>query len=102
MPACIAALSFHKSGFGFETTGLILMLAANLVDLLPNASISPLTWLVAGAVWGRIELGRVTDATEPDPVMSKVRSSPVYTRFGRPVRPDGGQVSNPYARRHTS
>lgn len=37
------------------TTGVALALAANLVDLLPNASISPVTWLLAGALLGRVE-----------------------------------------------
>ncbi|MFE3838035.1 hypothetical protein [Pseudogemmobacter sonorensis] len=35
---------------------LALMLAFNLVDLLPNATIVPLTWLMAGALLGQAEL----------------------------------------------
>jgi hypothetical protein len=34
---------------------LALMLAVNIVDLLPNASLSPWTWLLAGALLGRAE-----------------------------------------------
>jgi hypothetical protein len=34
---------------------LSLILAINIVDLLPNASLSPFTWLIAGAVLGRTE-----------------------------------------------
>lgn len=35
-----------------------LMLGANLVDLLPNATLVPLTWLLAGALLGHAEMQR--------------------------------------------
>lgn len=38
------------------TSGLSLVLAANLVDLLPNAGLTPITWLMAGALYGRLEV----------------------------------------------
>ncbi len=45
-PACAGALA--------------LMLAVNLVDMLPNATLTPLTWLVAGAILGHTErAGRI-------------------------------------------
>jgi hypothetical protein len=34
---------------------LALIVAINMVDLLPNSSISPWTWLLAGALLGRAE-----------------------------------------------
>lgn len=37
------------------TSGLTLILAANLVDLIPNSSLTPLTWMVAGTVLGALE-----------------------------------------------
>lgn len=36
----------------FVAGGLALMLAANLVDMLPNAAITPVTWLIAGSLTG--------------------------------------------------
>ncbi|KKB83973.1 membrane protein [Devosia limi DSM 17137] len=36
---------------------LALIYAANLFDLLPNATLVPLTWLLAGAILGHAELG---------------------------------------------
>jgi len=39
------------------TVMLALMLVGNLIDNIPNASLTPLTWLLAGALWGRLELG---------------------------------------------
>ncbi|MFV4701615.1 hypothetical protein ACNJUI_21570, partial [Mycobacterium tuberculosis] len=35
------------------TAGLAMMLAINLLDLIPNSSITPLTMLMAGALTGR-------------------------------------------------
>jgi len=40
-----------------------LMLGANLVDLLPNATLVPLTWLLAGALLGHAEAQRVRNRT---------------------------------------
>lgn len=37
------------------TSGLCLVLAANTLDLLPNASVTPILWLMAGALLGRLE-----------------------------------------------
>jgi hypothetical protein len=37
---------------------LALIIAANMIDLLPNASISPWTWLLTGALLGRSEMLR--------------------------------------------
>jgi len=34
---------------------MTLLLAISVVDLLPNASVSPWTWLLAGALFGRVE-----------------------------------------------
>jgi hypothetical protein len=35
---------------------LALILAANMVDLLPNATLTPLTWIIAGALLGHAEM----------------------------------------------
>ncbi len=44
-------------------SGLSLILALNLVDMIPNATLIPLTWLYAGALLGWAEVGRT--ATQP-------------------------------------
>src|SRR5262249_44908933 len=36
-------------------TALALIVSINIVDLLPNASVSPWTWLLSGALLGRAE-----------------------------------------------
>ena len=37
------------------TLGLCLVLSVNLLDVLPNGTLTPITWLVAGAVLARVE-----------------------------------------------
>lgn len=98
LPAVIAAITAGKSRYGFETAGLMLMLAANLIDLLPNATMTPLTWLLVGAIWGRIELGSAYEAEATGIMPARQRLQPVYTRFNGGDQ--GGQPSKGhYARR---
>jgi hypothetical protein len=49
------ALARHGVAVGRHTAGLSLILAANMVDLLPNATHIPFTWLMAGALLGQAE-----------------------------------------------
>ncbi len=46
------AQTMREGGF---LAALALIVAINIVDLLPNSSISPWTWLLAGALLGRAE-----------------------------------------------
>ncbi|MFK7941972.1 MAG: hypothetical protein AB8B85_03525 [Paracoccaceae bacterium] len=56
----------------FPTGALAVMLAINLMDLLPNASLTPVSWLIAGALLGTAEaLQRGNSPSEALP-----RSSP--------------------------
>lgn len=45
---------------------LALILAAKLIDLLPNAGLAPMHWLIAGALLGRLELQGRTGETAPE------------------------------------
>lgn len=55
-----AALRFSKSPRDrINLAGLSLILAANVVDLLPNSGLTSWTWLVAGALFGRAQALRV-------------------------------------------
>lgn len=47
---------------------LALILAVNAVDLLPNATLIPFTWLLAGAVFGSAEAMRAARRAEPGPL----------------------------------
>lgn len=67
-PVFLLLLHRRRYDIGMETSVLTIILAANLIDLVPNSSNTPLTWLIAGALWGRVELqkaARRQGAAEP-------------------------------------
>lgn len=81
------------------TVALGMVLAANLVDLIPNSSLTPLTWLVAGALAGRLQWQEAparaevdvqrtpTDGHSPGPRLRPTEPrKPVYSRFDGPAR----------------
>lgn len=55
LPLIGLALRRRRLGLTMASTGLALILAANLIDLIPNSSNTAVTWLVAGALAGRYE-----------------------------------------------
>ncbi|MCC6305025.1 MAG: hypothetical protein IT545_07490 [Rhodobacteraceae bacterium] len=56
---------------------LALILGANMIDLLPNASLIPFTWLVAGALTGHAEaLARGRRAPRPAPLPGAAGARP--------------------------
>lgn len=46
----------HHPDLTLETTALCLILSINYLDLLLNSSLTPITWLLAGAILGRAEM----------------------------------------------
>lgn len=62
------------------SAALALMIAANIIDLIPNSGLTPVTMLLAGALWGRLDpFAKVTTTQEGPPIDA---SSPIsnYTR----------------------
>ncbi len=53
LPIILMSINRRKLRIPIETSGLALVMAANLVDLLPNAALTPITWLLAGGLMGR-------------------------------------------------
>lgn len=72
------------------TAALSVVLVVNLIDLIPNAGVTAVTWMMAGALAGRLELGRIADkaaataaaqeASHPDPVGARRPAAPAYRR----------------------
>lgn len=82
MPIILAAASYRRNRYGLETSVLAIALTIGIIDLVPNATISPITWMLAGALWGRIELGRLSQKEAPTVVEEpQTRRAPGYTRF---------------------
>lgn len=61
-----------------ETALLSVVLVANLVDLIPNSGQTPITWLMAGALLGRVELGRLGAPSET--AQARIPARPGYAR----------------------
>lgn len=49
-----------------DTAILAVILSANMIDLIPNSGQSPITWLIAGALWGRLEYGKGRGAEDSE------------------------------------
>ena len=72
------------------TAGVGLVLAASLIDMVPNDTLTPVTWLVAGALAGRVELGAAT-AKAPEPGAAGAEGLPVPPRSPGYNRPAGAE-----------
>lgn len=84
VPLILSGLRWRRMGMTVASAGLGFALTANLIDLIPNATLTPVTWLLAGALAGRLELGRVTEAaTIPDPAEALPERRSPYSRQTR-------------------
>lgn len=63
IPLIFLALRWRKLALTPATAGVALALTANLIDLIPNATLTAVTWLLAGSLAGRLELGRMPETT---------------------------------------
>lgn len=86
LPIIFLAMNRRRYNIDAATAGLSMVLTANMIDQIPNGTLTPITWLVAGALLGRLELGRVsTDmpaVAEPAPATRSpyTRQSQILTR----------------------
>ena len=61
------ALVSQSAAFSPYVAGIALLLAVNMIDMLPNATLIPLTWMMAGALLGHAEaMARARRATTAD------------------------------------
>jgi hypothetical protein len=67
VPLILLALRTRRQKIEPATAFLGLVMAAQLIDLLPNGFISPIAWLIAGAFLGRLEYERVESANPTEP-----------------------------------
>jgi len=74
------------------TGALALILAINMIDLLPNATLTPLTWLIAGALLGYAEGPKGSEPREKQEVTARreprryARRSANHVRLAAPKR----------------
>lgn len=77
----IMFLAFRRRNVDVASSALCLALAANLTDLLPNSGLTPVTWLMAGAVAGRLELKRIEKEEDEVKAAPLVQASPYRRTF---------------------
>lgn len=63
-PLLLVSIRWRQYEVSSVTIFLALVLSALLVDLIPNGFLSPVTLLIAGALWGRLELGAAVQDTQ--------------------------------------
>lgn len=80
-PVVILLWRWRRDGIGMESAVIAAALTAAAVDLIPNSGLTPDKWLLAGSLWGRLEMGRITETANeevPDPPPVRFR----YRRRG--------------------
>ena len=65
LPAFVGFLRSKQFQLGMETSVLVIILVSSLIDLIPNATISPLTWLLAGSLWAGWNWGMLQNPRTP-------------------------------------
>lgn len=81
LPIILMAFMYRRYEVGIATSALALVLAGNLIDLLPNAGLTPVTFLIAGALLGRLEMrSGVPQSEDTEPIPVKHRATPSYSR----------------------
>lgn len=83
VPLILIGLRWRRMGMTVASAGLSFALTANLIDLIPNATLTPVTWLLAGALAGRLELGRLADTAAPDLAQPLPERRNAYSRQRR-------------------
>ena len=82
-PIILFWLSRHRSQAPPETLGLTLIIAGNLIYMIPNATLTAIGWLVFGALAGYLRYQGAQDAVGSSQQTSpSTRQAVVYTRFG--------------------
>lgn len=76
---------------GMETSALAVIVAAGMVDLVPNSALTVLLWMTAGALWGRLELARVSDTPRTTPLPQGGAPASAYTRMPQNSRRPGAE-----------
>ena len=76
VPIFLLAINRRRLDISIATSGLCLALTANLIDMIPNATLTPITWLIAGALMGRVTTAVTDVATQQNtkPVRRTMRS----------------------------
>jgi len=88
-----------------STALLALALVANLADMIPNSSLTPISWLIAGTLAGRLEQARAPAAAAAGPTTDPpARNRPPRLRGGQAAEEEAplpAMRTTPYTRQTT-
>lgn len=82
LPVLALAFGRHRRQVSYATSTLCLLLAVNLIDLIPNATLTSVSWIVAGALMGRVSASREAMPHEDKSALDGQATTPHY----RPTR----------------
>ncbi|MCF2906671.1 hypothetical protein L0666_16880 [Octadecabacter sp. CECT 8868] len=80
LPVILLAFRRKEDDLGPFTVGIVLVLVVNLIDLIPNAGLSPITWMISGALWGRLARGTIEDEKAQADNDGSLEPRSAYTR----------------------
>lgn len=77
LPVLLLWWRMPQAGYPVATCALVLMLAVNMVDLMPNATLTPITWMLVGALLGHAERQSAVVVRERSGRAGRLRATPV-------------------------
>lgn len=109
IPTLLMAVRRKDQNVTPTTAVFTLAVTANLIDLIPNAGLTPVTWMMVGALIGRLELRpaevAATEATEVAAVGDRMPLTRFPTRHQKswegPRRPSPARTAQPHRTRFT-
>ena len=86
VPVLRLAHTAQRKEVPWPVMGITLVCAANFIEMIPNAALTPVSLLFFGAVAAFVQCDVVSESTETTGD-GPVRKRPTYSRFGGPVPP---------------
>lgn len=93
-PVFLLLLRRNRERLDQSSAALSLMIAANMMDLIPNSGLTPITMLLAGALWGRLESVPQTTSEGASPVDGPPQASSYTRQTERKTREGLAELEN--------
>lgn len=94
LPIILLGLARNRLSLGLVSSCFVVIMSINLIDQIPNASVNPVVWLMAGSIMGLYQTAPLKSADAKQAPESKAVTDPAppaklaYRRdFAKPSRP---------------
>lgn len=96
LPLMFLPRAYRRKGLPVITAGVSMIMAGNLLYIIPNSALNPIAWLMVGALAGYVQYRGREETTRAgqEETSDARRNVPRYTRFGPEVR-DGMALAPP-------